>query len=47
MAVNWDKFPERRWDNATVPYVISKLYGEAQSEEGHYYTEERPFTLND
>ncbi|XP_045132543.1 hatching enzyme 1.2-like isoform X2 [Portunus trituberculatus] len=30
VAVNWDKFPERRWGNATVPYVISKLYGTSE-----------------
>lgn len=26
VGLKWDVFPERRWDNATVPYVISSLY---------------------
>lgn len=27
LGIKWEKLPERRWPNATVPYVISELYG--------------------
>ncbi|XP_063859750.1 zinc metalloproteinase nas-4-like isoform X1 [Scylla paramamosain] len=30
VAINWNKYPERRWANATVPFVISELYGTSE-----------------
>lgn len=27
VGLKWDVFPEKLWRNATVPYVISPLYG--------------------
>ncbi|GLG93840.1 Seminal metalloprotease 1 [Gryllus bimaculatus] len=29
VGLRWDVFPEKLWDNATVPYVISPLYDPA------------------
>lgn len=30
VGLRWDVFPEKLWDNNTVPYVISPLYSMTQ-----------------
>lgn len=27
VGLKWDVFPDKLWKNATIPYVISPLYG--------------------
>lgn len=27
VGLRWDIFPDRKWKNGTIPYVISPLYG--------------------
>ena len=27
IGLRWDVFPDKLWENRTVPYVISALYG--------------------
>lgn len=29
VGLRWDTFPEKLWENGTIPYVISPLYGKS------------------